>query len=67
MILLFLANQLGRNISKLSLAESEYFRANRVRGQNILKIKSTNPSPITNAIPTQVKVLIFPVIPENST
>jgi hypothetical protein len=37
--LLYLANQLGRKISKLSLTESEYFRAINVRGQ-ILQVSA---------------------------
>ena len=53
-ILLFRASQFGRKISKLSFLESEYFRANMVNGQNILKRISTMPSPKTNPIAIQV-------------
>ena len=52
--LLFFANQFGKKISKFSFLESENFLATRVSGQNILKIKSVRPSPITKAIPIQV-------------
>jgi hypothetical protein len=62
--LLCFANQLGRKISKLSFLESEYLRATKVRGQNILKTNNTTPSPIINPIPIQVKVLMLLVIPE---
>ena len=48
--LLCFASQLGRKISKLSLSESEYFRATRVRGHNILKMSRVNPSPMTRAM-----------------
>ena len=53
-ILLFLANQLGRKISKLSLLESEYFLAKMVNGQNILKRTNTIASPKTNPMAIQV-------------
>lgn len=62
--LLCLANQLGRKISKFSLSELEYFLAINVSGQNILKANKTNPSPIINPIPIQVKEVIALVIPE---
>lgn len=52
--LLFLANQLGRKISKFSFSESEYFLAISVNGQNILKAKRTMPSRIINPMPIQV-------------
>ncbi len=54
MILLYFASQFGKKISKLSFSESEYFLAINVRGQNILKMSRTSPSPITKTIPIQV-------------
>jgi hypothetical protein len=51
--LLYLARQLGKKISKLSLVESEYFRALIVKGQNILKIANTIPSATTRPIHIQ--------------
>ena len=65
--LLCFANQLGRKISKFSFEELEYLRAINVRGQNILKITKTNPSPKISAIPIQVKVVTLFVIPEYKT
>jgi hypothetical protein len=65
--LLFLANQFGRKISKLSFSESEYFLAIIVSGQNILKIIRVRPSPITKAIPIQVYILTLFEIPEYKT
>jgi len=62
--LLYFANQLGRKISKLSFSESEYLRAIKVNGQNILKTNKTNPSPIINPMPIQVSVLTVLVMPE---
>jgi len=62
--LLYLANQLGRKISKLSFVESEYFRAQIVRGQNILKTKRTMPSIIISPIAIQVLELMSLHIPE---
>jgi hypothetical protein len=67
MILLYLANQFGRKISKLSFSESEYFLAKIVRGQNILKISNTRPSPITNPMAIHVKVFMVFVIPVKRT
>jgi hypothetical protein len=54
-------------MSKFSLSESEYLRASTVRGQNILKIKRTNPSPMTRAMEIHVYVFILLVIPEYRT
>jgi hypothetical protein len=62
--LLFLANQLGRKISKFASSELEYFLAINVSGQNILKMNNTNPSPMINPIPIQVKEVIVLVMPE---
>jgi hypothetical protein len=62
-ILLFLANQLGRKISKLSLLESEYFLAKMVNGQNILKRTNIIPSPKTNPMAIQVYIFIVLLIP----
>ena len=42
--LLYLANQLGRKMSKLSLFEEEYFRATTVTGHNPLNAIKTMPS-----------------------
>lgn len=64
-ILLYLANQFGKKISKLSFFELEYFRAMSVNGQNILKIISTIPSAITKPMAIHVKELILLLIPEN--
>ena len=52
--LLYRATQLGKKISKLSFGEFEYFLAKTVKGQNILKINRTSPSPKTSPIPTHV-------------
>ena len=67
MSLLYFASQLGRKMSKFSFVESEYFRAIKVSGQNILKISSTRPSPTTNPIAIQVKTVIWLVSPEYTT
>ena len=67
MILLYLANQFGRKMSKLSFSESEYFLAIIVKGQNILKISNTMPSAITNPMAIQVKGFMVFVIPEYRT
>ncbi len=53
MSLLYLAIQLGRKMSKLSFAESEYLRAINVIGQDRLKISRTAPS--SNMIPIQIQ------------
>jgi hypothetical protein len=55
---------MGRKMSKLSFSESEYFLAITVRGQNILKIRRTIPSPTINPIPIQVYLLTSLKIPE---
>lgn len=65
--LLCFANQLGKKISKFSDSESEYLLANRVSGQNILKISNTNPSPNTIPIATQVHKVTLLEIPLYST
>ncbi|MFT5943169.1 MAG: hypothetical protein ACI8VZ_001494 [Candidatus Paceibacteria bacterium] len=62
--LLYLANQFGRKISKLSFLESECFLAKIVKGQYILKISNTMPSPITSPIQIQVRTFMVLVIPE---
>lgn len=62
--LLYLASQLGKNISKFSRVEAEYFLAIKVSGQNILNKTNKIPSPSTRAIETQVKVLILFITPE---
>jgi hypothetical protein len=62
--LLFRANQLGKKISKLSLWEEEYLRAIIVKGQNILNVSSTSPSPIINAMAIQVSKFTWFKIPE---
>lgn len=61
MSLLYLASQLGRNISKFSLVDSEYLRAISVNGQNILNQASTRPSITTNpiAIHTHASILFM--------
>ncbi len=61
---LYRASQLGKKISKLSLSESEYFRAKTVIGQNILKSTRTNPSPTINPMAIQVYKFIRLVMPE---
>jgi len=63
MTLLCFANQLGKNISKFSFSELEYFLANNVSGQNILNSSNTRPSPNTRPIAIQVYKLILLVIP----
>ena len=63
-ILLYLANQLGKKISKLSLSESEYFLAIMVNGQNILKSTNVIPSAIIKPMAIQVNAFILLLIPE---
>jgi len=58
-ILLYLASQLGKKISKLSFVESEYFLAIIVIGQRFLNINNTSPSKITNKIEIHVKTVIL--------
>jgi len=53
MSLLFFANQFGKNISKLSFVESEYFLAMNVSGQVQLNIINSIHSRIIIASPTQ--------------
>lgn len=67
MSLLCFANQMGRKISKLSICESEYFLAIKVKGQNILKINKVRPSPMTSAIQIHVKRFTLLLIPEYKT
>ena len=57
-VLLYLASQLGRYMSKLSALESEYFLAQTVNGQDNPKAIRTIPSKITRAILVHVRVLI---------
>lgn len=66
-ILLYLANQFGKNISKLSIVESEYLLAIIVNGQTILKATNTAPSSSTKPIATHVKVPMRFFIPQNNT
>lgn len=54
MVLLCLANQLGRKMSKLSWVESEYFLATTVKGQDHLN--SINIMPSTMTIPMDIQV-----------
>ena len=62
--LLYLASQLGKNISKLSLVELEYFLAIIVKGHLPLKIQITIPSIMTAKIAAHVYRLIWFVIPQ---
>ncbi len=55
---------MGKKISKLSFAESEYFLARTVIGQNILKSTNTNPSPIIKPMAIHVYLFIRLVMPE---
>ena len=59
MRVLYLANQFGRKISKLSLVEAEYLRAIIVSGHCILKISKTIPSATIKLIPIQTRLLIL--------
>ena len=60
MSLLYFASQLGKKISKLSFGESEYFRAIRVIGQDLLKMSSTMPSDSTTPMEIQTHLSILP-------
>jgi hypothetical protein len=60
--LLYLANQFGRKISKLSLVEAEYFPASNVTGQMFLKISSIIPSTRTRPMQIQSHRSILPMI-----
>jgi hypothetical protein len=61
--LLYLANQLGKKISKFALVHDEYLRAILVKGQRPLKIAKTRPSPNMIATASQEYADMLSVIP----
>jgi hypothetical protein len=60
--LLYLANQLGKKMSKLSFVEFEYFRAINVMGHILLNTSKTTASTRMQPIPIQTHLSILLLI-----